>query len=196
MNTSRASNANWFIALSVPADSWFSRVTEPPAAVRRFHPEDMHVTVAFLGPVGEQAAEAAFVVAPRWPTGPLDVTLGAVKTMGNPRRPNAFSAVLGDGADAVTRATMAVRDGMCARAGARIDTRPPLPHVTIARPARSANGPQLTAAIAWVRSLDLGNPHVRLARLVLYTHSLDRTQRLFREHAVHELDAGGTGGRR
>ena len=78
--------SNWFVALSVPGAPWFSRVTAPPDGVRLFHPDDLHITVAFLGACGEQAAEAAFEVAAKWPTGTLSVTLGDVEPMGNPRR--------------------------------------------------------------------------------------------------------------
>src|SRR5205085_4226375 len=144
-------------------------------------------TVAFLGACGEQAAEAAFEIAPKWPTASLDVTLGAVEPMGNPRRPNAFAAIVRDRDDVLRDAILAVRDEMCERAGARIEVRAPKPHVTIARPRRSAKGPTLRAAIGWARSLPIGEPRVSLTRLVLYGHSVDRTVRLFREHAVREL---------
>lgn len=181
------SPANWFIALKVPTGGWWTRVTEPPHGVKRFAPEDVHCTVAFLGPVGEQAAMAAFALAPEWPTGVLEVTLGDVVPMGNPRRPSALSAIVADGRDVLAAAIGAVRADLCRAAGARTDDRPPLPHVTIARPTRSANRSEVRAAIEWARRLDLGRPLVELSVLALYTRSDDRNVRLFREHAVHPL---------
>src|SRR6185369_5781848 len=147
---------NWFVALAVPGEPWFSRVAEPPDGVRLFHLDDLHITVAFLGACGEQAAEAAFAIAPKWPTLALDVTLGRVEPMGNPRRPNAFSAIVREGADVLRDAILVVRDEMCERAGARLDEREPRPHVTIARPRRSAKGPVLRNAMQWARSVDIG----------------------------------------
>src|SRR6185369_13911949 len=103
------------------------------------------------------------------------------------RRPNAFSAIVREGADVLRDAILVVRDEMCERAGARLDEREPRPHVTIARPRRSAKGPVLRNAMQWARSVDIGEPRVRLSQLVLYAHSVDRSVRLFREHAVREL---------
>src|SRR4051812_8455925 len=125
---------NWFVALAVPADSWFSRVPPPPRGVRMFDAADLHITVAFLGACGKHAAEAAFEVADRWPTAAVDITLSSVVPMGNPRRPAAFSAIVAEGEELLVAAILSVRDEMCARAGARLDDRKPRPHATIARP--------------------------------------------------------------
>ena len=49
---------NWFFAF--PVDGVFVLgLPEVPASIRRFHPEDVHMTLAFLGGCGEQAAERA-----------------------------------------------------------------------------------------------------------------------------------------
>jgi 2'-5' RNA ligase len=177
-------SANWFIALAVPTDAWWHRVPQPPGGVRLFAPEDVHLTVAFLGPCGEVRAEAAFELAREWPAGPIDATLGEVRPMGNPRHPSALSAIVTDGAAVLSSAILAVRDGMRERAGAPVEDQAPLPHVTIARPSRRASRETQRAAIAWARSVDLAGPHVTLSRLVLYTHAEDRALRLFREHAA------------
>jgi len=181
-------SANWFIALAAPSDAWFSSIAAPPSGVRMFVASDLHITVAFLGPVGQLRAEAAFAIAPRWPTGPFDITLGAVEPMGNPRRPGALSVRVVEGAEALSRTIADVRELMWERAGARRDDRPPLPHVTIARPRRSAGGSERAAAIAWARSIQLGAPRITLFELVLYTHAEDRSERLFRLHSHHEFD--------
>ncbi len=184
-------DGNWFIALEVPTQGWWARVGEPPPGVKRFPAEDVHCTVAFLGPVGERAAEAAFALAPQWPTGAIEVTLGDVVPMGNLRRPSALSALVAGGREELAAAMSAVRAEMWRAAGARPDDRAPLPHVTTARPRRSARPDEIRAAIAWARRLDLGRPLVRLSRLALYARSEDRERRLFREHAVHVLEPRG-----
>jgi len=59
---------NWFFAF--PLDGAFvATLPEPPKAIRRYHPDDMHMTLAFLGGCGEEAALRALSV--------LDVSLGA-----------------------------------------------------------------------------------------------------------------------
>src|SRR5687767_8051311 len=129
--------ANWFIGLPVPPGSWFARVGEPPPGVRRFHEADLHLTVAFLGAVGEDAAGAAWD-ALRWTLPAIDVALGAVVPMGNPRRPSAYSALLLRGRVEVEAEMGASRDACIAAAACRGEERPPRAHLTVARPGRSA----------------------------------------------------------
>src|SRR5687767_13682907 len=104
--------ANWFIALSVPAGAWFLRIPEAPPQVRRFGAEDLHLTVAFLGAVSEEAARAAWQEAQAWPSGAIDVELTRVVPMGRPSRYSALSAELGKGHSEVERAIASVRDAM------------------------------------------------------------------------------------
>jgi 2'-5' RNA ligase len=48
---------NWFIALPVSPLGWFERlVPPPPAGFRAFHPDDLHLTIAFLGAVDDATA--------------------------------------------------------------------------------------------------------------------------------------------
>jgi 2'-5' RNA ligase len=172
--------ANWFIGVHVPARDWFARVPDPPRNFRRFPADDLHLTVAFLGMVDEAAARAAWQHAARFPAGAIDATLAGVVPMGNPRRYSALSAELDQGQAALAAAISLVRDAMCQAAGAASDTRPPRPHVTLARPNRRATPDDRRAGLAWARELALHGQPVRLERLVLYTWSDDRTERLFR----------------
>lgn len=185
---------NWFIALPVPAARWFDRVTGAPPGVRVFHPDDLHITIAFLGPVEQQAAESAFAEAPRWPAGPLEATLERIAALGNPRRPHALAAHVGDGADSLNRAIAAVRRDMCERAGATPDDRPPLAHVTLARVGRSARNAERKRALAWARDIELGSPRLRLSRLVLYRGCDDPGERLFRQYAAYDVETGSIAG--
>lgn len=178
---------NWFIALRVPAGSWFERVVGPPPGVRIFHPEDLHITVAFLGPVEREAADAAFRVAPKWPTGVLDVSLSAVSPMGNPRHPAALAAVAAEGGDRLNAAIASVRAKMCELAGARTDDRPPRAHVTVARLRRRSSRSDVAAAVRWGSSIDLGNPRLQLCEIVLYRGTADGGERRFAGYDVYAL---------
>jgi RNA 2',3'-cyclic 3'-phosphodiesterase len=175
--------ANWFVALPVPAEPWFERAFErtsgPPPGVRLFHPDDLHLTVAFLGSVGEEAARRAFTEARDFPLTALEVELGAVVPMGNPRRPSALSARLTHGEREVARAITSVRDAVCDAAGAPREHRPALPHLTLARPRRTATYAERVAALRWAAALELGAPRVQLSEVALYTWSEQRSERLF-----------------
>lgn len=171
--------ANWFIGLPVTAAGWFERVGEPPLGVRLFHPEDLHLTVAFFGAVEAELARAAFAQVLPFPLRPLVVSLGKLVPLGNRRRPSALSAVLEQGEREVAEAIGAVRDRACEVAGVARDPRPPLPHLTLARPARQASDSERQAAITWARALDLGAPRVPLREVALYTWAQPRGPRMF-----------------
>lgn len=172
--------ANWFIGLPVPGEDWFARVGEPPPCVRLFHPEDLHLTVAFLGAVAEARARRAFARASTLPLAPTQVVLGTVVPMGNPRHPSALSACLVEHEREVAQAIDVVRHAACDEAGARRDERPVLPHLTVARIRRGASRDEQQSAVTWAQGIDLGAPRTWLTQVALYTWSEDRKTRLFR----------------
>lgn len=178
---------NWFIALPVDAGSWFAeRVPEPPPGLRRFAPWDLHATISFLGPCGEESARAALEVARAWSMEPTPVTLGQVVPMGRPSRYSALSALLVEGRETVEAEMSRVRDAIADAAGARRDRRPPKAHVTLARPARKASDEEREAGLVWARGLDLRDVEVLLDAPALYTWSEDRREALFRRVEARE----------
>jgi 2'-5' RNA ligase len=181
--------ANWFIALPVTPGPWFD--LQPPDGVRLFGPSDLHLTVAFLGPVTESRARLAFEHAQTFPLPPLGASLGEVECLGSKRRPSAFSALLRDGRAQVEEALGATREQMWNAAEARHDTRPPLAHITLARPTRKASSDQVQRGAHWARELDLGEAVVQLEQIALYTWSEDRAATLFQRVESLPLRAAG-----
>ncbi len=171
---------NWFLALPVTAP-WLSEVLDGcPRGVRRFHPDDLHLTVAFLGGIDEAAALRAWQLARHHPGPSGPATVDAVIPLGPPRRPSALSATLAEGHDRVLAFMAEHRDGWLACAGARPARRPPLPHCTLARPKRRASDAQRAAAVSWAGALPVAGRPLTVHPLALYTWSADRRERLFR----------------
>jgi len=170
---------NWFVGQPVRDPEILADLPEAPPRVRLFAPEDLHITVAFLGGVDAEAAHAAFELASDFTCAVDAATLGAVHPMGPPRRASALSFWLEAGRDEVAEAIGAVRDAMLERAGARRERRPPLPHLTIARIQRNANRADRHQALRWAASIDAGGRSVRLAPLALYTWAENRRERQF-----------------
>lgn len=176
----RPATPNWFIALPVSPAVWFDeQVTPPPSGLRRFDPEDLHVTLAFLGGVGEAAARAAWAALPAL-DGPWSVRLGHVRAMGNPRRYSALSAVFAEGAVPVEAAMTRAGAVALAAAGLPPEPRPALAHVTLARPGRRASEPERAAGLGWARGLGVLDVTLTLDRVALYTWTEARVDRLFR----------------
>jgi 2'-5' RNA ligase len=172
--------ANWFIGLPFPAGEWFAEVPAPPPQFRLFHGEDLHLTVAFLGQVTAEQAQAAWAYESAWPRGAIEVELARVVPMGRPGRYSALSAELSTGRAQVEQAIASVRHAMSDAAGVPRDHRGVRPHLTLARPSRRANDQDRARGLAWAHELALVVPPIRLDRIALYTWADDRTARLFR----------------
>jgi 2'-5' RNA ligase len=182
---------NWFLAF--PIDGQFVLDLPPvPRFMRRFHPEDVHLTLAFLGRCGEDGAERALSAldallhSAAQPA--LDVSLGEVVPMGGSRRAyTALSALLATGRAEVTACLSALRDPLTEAASGRRDRRPAKPHVSIARPRGRATQADREAGLAWAAGLDLHAVQARLERVALYTWGETRHDRLFRIVAERRL---------
>jgi RNA 2',3'-cyclic 3'-phosphodiesterase len=164
---------------------------EPPPAIRRFEPEDVHMTLAFLGGCGEAAAERALarldVEFARSPMAGFEVSLGEVVPMGARPRYTALSALLVEGRAEATRWLTELGGTLCETAIGRRPSRPAKPHVTLARPRPRAKDADRAAGLSWANALDLASVRQFLPRIALYTWSEVRSKRLFRIVAERTL---------
>jgi RNA 2',3'-cyclic 3'-phosphodiesterase len=184
------SRPNWFFAF--PIDGRFVQsLPALPPGFRRFHPEDVHLTLAFLGACGEDAAErglrALDEVLAAAPRGAIQVSLGSVVPMGRPRAYSALSALLEQGRQETEDCLSAWCNVLLEAAVGRREKRPPKPHVTLARPTRRATEEDRKAGLAWAADLDLRAEQATLDRIALYTWSPLRRERLFRIVATRPL---------
>lgn len=178
--------SNWFIGLPAPLS--FADALHPPPGVRLVTSEDLHLTLTFLGPVDSVRALSAFEAARCFRLPATDISLSHVVGLGPRKRPSAFSALLDQGRADVEQAMFEARDALFDAACVPRDPRPPLAHLTLARPRRSASVEERTLAQAWAEGLDLHSFRTRLTRLALYTWSADRTTTQFRIERERLLD--------
>lgn len=174
---------NWFFALPVEG-AFVLDLPAPPENFRRFHPDDVHVTLCFLGPCGEAAALAALDALDAHATElerpSIAVRLGAVVPMGPRRAYSALSALLTEGRESTETLMESLRDVLSDAAGAPREQRAPKAHVTIARPSRRATAGERRAGLAWAAACDLSSVTCALDRVCLYRWSEDRSERMFR----------------
>lgn len=183
--------ANWFIALPVDADELPPDLLERlPAGLRRFHPSDLHITIAFLGGVTPEAAWTAWRAA-CIDAGPFTVALGPPAALGKPRRPSAFGLDLGEGGDAVAHVIGQWRDPLRRAAGLSDETREPRPHLTLGRPPRRGGDAIRARALEWVASYRPPATPITLDRIALYTWADDRRERQFQIVEAATLPCAG-----
>ncbi len=183
--------ANWCLAF--PIDGTFV-VSLPalPNNFRRFQPDDVHLTLAFLGGCGQIAAERALAVLDQRlasePQAPIAVSLAEVVAMGGSRRSySTLSALLDRGRAEATACVAKLRDPLTQTAAGRTEKRPAKPHVSIARARGRASEADRQAGLSWAAGLQLQGVQARLDRIALYTWSETRRERLFQIVAERRL---------
>lgn len=151
---------NWFLAwkASGPLDRISGLCQHAPPAIRWYHPDDYHVTLAFFGRL---APDAVARVAKQLATGgsqQIGAAIGKPLLLPGARR---FSALAFSIESAELRNAIAgQRDQWLKLAEVAPETRDPLPHLTFARPDRRARPPQLRAIREWMETLSLPNERV------------------------------------
>lgn len=186
---------NWFIALPVEPAIVASLPKVPPA-FRAFHPDDVHVTLSFLGSCGETVAHRAFDTLVRQlserPEPPLHISLGEVVPMGPRGRYSALSALVRYGHQEAVEFLRQWRDVPADAAGLNRDQRTPIPHVTVARPQRRATDEQRALGLEWAKTVQLPAQKLTLDRIGLYTWSEQRLPRLFQIVKLAALSSPGS----
>jgi len=138
-----------FIAIPLPADAAAALAAVLPSelpALRRVAPELLHVTLAFIGSVGEErlpdvtaAAEAAARATP-----PFEIRFAGLGRFPERGPVRMVWVGTGEAAPRVERLGGVVRTEL-ARHRVPFDQKPLRPHVTLARVREGATGPELAA---------------------------------------------------
>ena len=162
----------------------------PPARVRVFATSDLHVTLGFLGAVQESDARKAWdrigdFASFRGVKG----SFSGVEPLGHPRKPSALAAMVATGRHALSEMIAQARDPLLRAAGAPEDSRPPLPHMTLARIQRRATAAERREALRWAQAIDLRRVGFTTASVALYTWADDRQERLFQIIERHDFDS-------
>ena len=185
---------NWFFAFPLEG-SFVDELTGMPAGFRRYHADDVHLTLTFLGGCGEEAALRALAVLdeilPASGARPITVSLGEIAPMGPRGRYSALSALLERGREETEALIARLRDPLSEAAIGRREKRAPKAHVTLGRPMLRATDAHRRAGLELARATDLTAVERRVDRIALYTWHENRRERLFK--IVAERSLSGTG---
>jgi 2'-5' RNA ligase len=177
---------NWFVAFPVYFSSgllfWLrEHRSAPPQRLCFFKPVDLHLTLAFLGKL--EPAEVRPVL--KWLEDHCDVFPDVLSArcrelllLPGGLRCSAIALSVEDDTGMLIPGIGESRKELLRLAGKPEDSRPVLPHVTVARPRRKLSDAEKVKML-----LTSGLPEnleIHLHRPVLFTRSLDRTESLFR----------------
>jgi len=138
------------------------------------------VTLGFLGSVQESDARRAWDRIGEFPSfGTVAGSFSGVEPLGHPSKPSALCAMVDDGRGPLAGMITEARQTLLSAAGAPEDTRPPLPHMTLARIQRRAKAAERRQALRWADTIDLRAVTFTAPSVALYTWADDRQERLF-----------------
>lgn len=171
---------NWFVALPIPATSWIDDIAATaPAEVKMFAPSDIHLTIAFLGAMPPVRKLDIIQHIDTMAFSPFSLSLSHLRPLPSERSPSALSFEVAQGHNTAAAFIAQWRDILCDAAGAPRDTRPPLPHVTVARPDRRHGATGKRVALSWAASTAAPEVELQVDSIALYTWSVDRHKRQF-----------------
>lgn len=177
---SSAPRPNWFIGMPVPAATGLIALLDSlPGSIRPFHPQDLHVTLAFLGPVSEPQARLAWSAAAQIDWQPFQVRPLAAGPFGNPAKPSAYGLWVDDADGSLQAFLGRHQQPLRELVGRRPAKRATLPHLTLGRPRPGLDSKERAALKTWCRQFQPPAIELQLDRLALYTWADDRRSRLF-----------------
>ena len=150
-------SGNWFVAFPavVEAPGGLDALLDgAPGILRRFHPADLHLTLAFFGRLEPERLAAVQGAVNRLDVAATDAEATAFQLFPSPRRPSVIALTLGRGNDFLADAISRWRPVLLAAAGRPADPRPPRPHLTVARLPRRLSASALKSLRRWIPSID------------------------------------------
>ncbi|MBP1962361.1 RNA 2',3'-cyclic phosphodiesterase [Paenibacillus aceris] len=170
-----------FVGIQLPPEAqrelalWMGSLQEALPFQKWTHPQDVHVTLSFLGDTSAETADALAGELRQLAAAALPLTLHAdgLGVFGPPAAPSVLWAGVAGDLDALAALQRAVA-GACARHGFPAEARAYRPHLTLARRYRLAAGPFSRAALA-AGAPPGGQPAWRVEDIVLYRSHLGRS---------------------
>jgi 2'-5' RNA ligase len=180
---------NYFAALPVQVpEGWMEELREgAPEALRWFHPDDLHLTLAFLGREQPERIPALLDLLREIPYSGGRASPGRLLALPRSRRFSALSLELRRGADPVAALIGDWRNRLLETAGCKADTRPPLPHLTVARPARRHPAFSKRAILDWLEIVQPPADEILILPPVLFGWSEERPRRQFLQIEENEI---------
>jgi 2'-5' RNA ligase len=164
---------NWFVAWPVVgADEWLTTLEAgAPGGLRFLAPGDLHVTLSFLDRYNPALLKKMTSLLKGLPLREVEtIAPDRLAALPQPRRFSALAFNLADGRMEVEAQIAKWRDRLCREVGAKLESRPVLPHFTVARPERRIGEADRDAALEWLEQLPSQSAiKLRLERPRIYT---------------------------
>ena len=173
---------HWFAALPVNLPrSWMDTLRQgAPHGLRWYEVEDCHITIAFFGKYRADRLEAVREVLAQMASLDLAVATGGLKLLPSERRFSAIALRLAEEPVALLEFMRQWSTRLAEAAEVAPDPRPPLPHITVARPGRRNSLSEQHVIASWALGWMGPAVKIHLGRVALYRWAEDRSVSQFR----------------
>ncbi|NND70728.1 MAG: hypothetical protein HKN43_04035 [Rhodothermales bacterium] len=179
---------NWFVGFPVQGDSWCPvSANHVPGSIRLYHPDDLHITMAFLGSVSQRKALKAWKKVTNLKLEPVTISFNQLKPFGAFSTPSAYGLTLDTGRDSVANTISTHRRKILGAVGKKPRDGRVVPHVTIARPNRRLSKGDVYAIAEWRHEFEIPEVEVNLTEIALYTWAPPQAPQRFRKIETMQL---------
>jgi 2'-5' RNA ligase len=163
---------------------------ETAARLRWVPPDNLHLTLRFLGSITTAALEKVIEATGEaaGETAPFVITLAGMGAFPSRRAPRVVWVGVTDGADRLVALAGALEGALRQRRVPRAD-RPFQPHLTVARARADGHGPDLSAILPDAAACVVGTQ--RVAEIAVMESTLRPSGVIYREVATERLRGGG-----
>lgn len=164
-------------------------VPPPPSGVRLLHPDDYHVTVAFFGGLDSDPTAAVEPLLRHMQTQPLHALAEGALLLPRLTYASVVALSFGEGNSHLVDYIAAWRNELLSAVGLPPETRPVLPHLTIARMKPSRNDYHIRERTRWAQDVEHYLPiDVLMTSVALYTWCSERVAGLPQYRRVLEVE--------
>lgn len=147
--------------------------------LRAYAPEELHVTLAFLGKHDPGLEKKLGLLLRSLAIPGAEVLLGPLIALPQERRFSAIAWSMGFGVEKLNAVIEKRRARICREVGAKLDTRAPLPHITIARPERKISTEDRDLVLDWMPTCTPPAQRVVLDPPAIYRYAPPGSDRQF-----------------
>jgi 2'-5' RNA ligase len=173
--------ANWFAAFKVESSQWYQDIAAKiPPEIKLFHPDDLHMTISFLGNYNDEKLEDVKKAIESTFFKPFNLYAHRFILLPKESNFSAFCLEFDSSESGLYLQIEKSRENIYKAAGITPDKKKFIPHVTMGRPPRSTSNSERKKIADFVNKLSNFDVKIYIKSSAIYTWSDNRKEKMFK----------------